>query len=64
MKAIYLLGVAGGIGLGLILACLLIRLGIFPTAAGNPLNAVLYGGSTLTIGTVLGLGTYSKRHRV
>jgi hypothetical protein len=48
MKAVYLLGVGAGIGLGLILACLLIDFGMFPTTAGNRLNAVLYCGAILT----------------
>jgi hypothetical protein len=57
MKAIYWLGVGGGIGLGLILACLLIDFGMFPTTHGNRLNAVLYGGAILTFGTLIGVCT-------
>ncbi len=63
MKTIYLLGTAGGIGLGIILVCMLIKLGMFPTTEGNSLYAVLYCAAVLTLGTAIGAGTYHKRHR-
>jgi hypothetical protein len=62
MKAIYLLGVAGGIGLGLILACLMVEWGVFPVSAGRLPMAVLYGGAALGLGTAIGAGLYHKRH--
>jgi hypothetical protein len=62
MKAIYLLGVAGGVGLGLILACLMVEWGVFPVSAGRLPGAVLYGGAALGLGTAIGAGIYHKRH--